>query len=147
MTHKSDSYVQRSVEAEIARALSMRERVSLAPAKLTLRNGATVNIDGFDPKAHVLCEIYAHVGKTRGSQPGKIAKDMLKLVAAEKSLGRKHRKIICFADKVAAACVRGKSWLAEVARDLGVEVISLELPPKTTASIRAAQEVQAMVNR
>ena len=147
MRHKSDSYVQSSAEAEIARRLSKRERISLAPAKLTLRNGATVNIDGFDPKAHVLCEIYAHVGKTRGSQPGKIAKDILKLVAAEKSLGRKYRKIICFADKLAAACVLGKSWLAEVARALEVEVIPIELPPKTTASIRVAQELQAMVNR
>lgn len=146
MRHKSDSYVQSSVEVELIRLLSTRERVVLAPATLTLRNGATVRIDGVNVKARVLCEVYAHIGKTRGSQPGKIAKDILKLVAVEKSRGRRYRKIICFADKAAAACVLGKSWLAEVARDLRVEVISLELTAQTATSIRAAQERQVMVN-
>ena len=144
--HDSDSYVQSRVEGVILRKLSRQEGLSLAAETLRLQGGATVKIDGVDRNARALCEVYAHVGRTRGGQPAKIAKDILKLVAAEKSLGKSWRKIICFSDKHAAACLQGESWLTEVARDLGVEVIVIKLTAKTTASILAAQARQVMVN-
>ncbi len=145
--HKSDSHVQRGVEAVLVRLLAKQERVSLEPHKVGLRNGAAVNVDGFNERKRVLCEVYAHVGKTRGSQPGKIAKDILKLVAAEKRLGGRWRKIICFANKDAAACVENRSWLSVVAEDLRIQVIVVKATARTIASVWAAQELQRMVNR
>jgi hypothetical protein len=144
--HKSDSSEQRVAELAILQLLSAQTGVSLAPAKLSLTGGATVNIDGFNPDARVLCEIYAHVGRTRGAQPGKVAKDILKMVAAEKALGQPHKKILCFIDRSAAACVLGRSWLAEVAKDLGVDVLVLDIGPELTAQLVAAQKRQVMVN-
>lgn len=146
MSHKSDSQVQRSAEGEMLRLLSKRERLSLAPRKLALRVGVAVNIDGVDVGRRVLCEIYAHVGKTRGSQPGKVAKDILKFVTVEKALGLKYRKILCFADKATASCVLGDRWLAEAARLFKVKVVTLKLPAKTRSMLRAAQGRQVMVN-
>jgi hypothetical protein len=132
---------------KLLRLLSTRERLSLAPRKLALRDGVRVAVDGFDVRRRVLCEAYAHVGKTHGSQPGKVAKDILKFVTFEKARGLKYRKILCFADKAAASCVLGKRWLAEAARLFKVEVITLNLPAKTRSILRAAQRRQVMVNR
>ncbi len=147
MKHKSDSSMQRLTETEALTFLAMKHGWVLDPVTTRLRNGASVNIDGADLKARILCEVYSHMGRLKGGQPGKIAKDILKLVAVERTLGRKHRKLICFTDEAAAACLRGKSWLAEVAMDLGVEVVVVTLGKKSVARLRAAQRRQVMVNQ
>jgi len=143
--HKSDSSVQQLVETKIVRVLSKQLGIQLNPAKLALKN-SNVRVDGYDPKRRVLCEVYAHVGATKEGQPAKIAKDLLKLVVIERHLGRRHRKILCFADELSARCVRGKSWLTEAAAELGVEVIVLKLRGSWTQKISAAQDLQIVVN-
>lgn len=57
----------RSGAIRLALMLLLTVRATASPDETlgTLPNGAAVNIDGFDRKARVLCEVYAHVGKTR----------------------------------------------------------------------------------
>ena len=69
------------------------------------------------------------------------------MVVAEKRLHGKWRKILCFADKAAAQCVCGHSWLATVCRDLGIEIKVFSLPADLHATIVAAQQRQVMMNR
>ncbi len=147
MKHKSDSSIQRLTETEALELLATQYGWVLKPSKTQLQNGSSVHIDGADIKARVLCGVYSHMGRLKGGQPAKIAKDILKLVAVEKSIGRRHRKLICFTDEAAAACLRGKSWLAEVAKDLGVEVVVVALGRKSISRLRTAQRRQIMVNQ
>ena len=105
-----------------------------------------IAVDGFNDEHRILCEAYAHIGPTRGGQPHKIAKDILKMLTAESRLHGQWSKILCFADKVAAQCVCGGSWLAAACTDFGVEIKVLTLPPELHAAIVAAQQRQVMVN-
>jgi hypothetical protein len=119
----------------------------MSPRSLSLEHGVAVNFDGVDDKARVLCEIYARIGPLKGSQPHKVAGDILKLFLAERSLGGNWRKIVCFADPVAAKLLAGRSWLAYAVREFGVRVEVIEISAELRESIAAAQKRQIMVNR
>jgi hypothetical protein len=64
------------------------------------------HVDGFNEAARVLCEAYAHLGKTKGDQPAKLAKDILKLLTVERVSRGTWRKVLCLVDEEAAACLR-----------------------------------------
>ena len=145
MAHLSDSSEQNKAEGELIRQLSADLGVALQPMPIELEKGVRVNIDGFNQEHRILCEVYAHIGKTRGGQPHKIAKDILKLIAVEKRHPGPWQKILCFADQVASQCVSG-SWLATVCRDFGVTVRVFSLPPDLHEAVVAAQRRQVMVN-
>ncbi|MDH5553510.1 MAG: hypothetical protein OEX82_09310, partial [Nitrosomonas sp.] len=105
-----------------------------------------VKPDAIDPINKVIVEVYAHVGKVKGAQYHKIKGDILKLALIEKRLGTGWRKIICFASNEAAKYIRGKSWVAEAAKEFGVEVYVVELPEEQKNNIISAQKRQRMVN-
>lgn len=116
-------------------------------AILPLGNGAQVAVDGLNLEARVACEVYAHIGETKGAQSHKIARDILKLLAVEHIRGGgQWRKVLCFADGATAQCLLGRSWLAEVCRTLDVEIHVLPLSSELQAKILAAQRRQVMVN-
>lgn len=147
MTHPSDSAEQREAEPELIEALSRELGISLAPAILPLGNGAQVAVDGLNLEARVACEVYAHIGETKGAQRHKIARDILKLLAVERIRGGgQWRKMLCFADGATAQCLLGRSWLAEVCRTLDIEIHVLPLSSELRAKILAAQRRQVMVN-
>jgi hypothetical protein len=148
LRHPSNSSEQRLAETLLLRKLSRVLGCALAPRRFVLRSGVTVDVDGGDEVARVLCEAYAHIGATRGSQPAKIARDALKLWATAKSLGGKWRKVLCFSDEVAARCATGRSsWLSAAIRELGVEVHVCTLPKVARRGVLRAQNRQRMVNR
>lgn len=146
MAHLSDSSEQSKAERELLRQLAADLGVSLQPMTIELKEGVRVNIDGVNQEHRILCEVYAHIGHTRGGQPHKIAKDILKLIAVEKRHPGRWRKILCFADRAAAQCVSGSSWLAAVCSDFGVAVRVFSLPPDLHEAVVSAQRRQVMVN-
>jgi len=146
MTHLSDSSEQSTAEFELVRQLAADLGVSLQTRPIELKEGVRVNIVGVNQEHRILCEVYAHIGPTRGGQPHKIAKDILKLIAVEKRQPGPWRKILCFADQGAAECVEGSSWLATVCRDFGVVVRIFSLPPDLHEAVVEAQRRQVMVN-
>jgi len=147
MPHRSDSGEQRLAELELVHQLSVDLGVPLESAKgVALGNGIQIVPDGFNRDYRILCEAYAHIGFLKGGQLHKIARDILKMLAAEKRLRGKWRKILCFADEDAAQCVRCRSWLAAVCRDLGVEVKVFSLPVDLHTAVVVAQQRQVMVN-
>jgi hypothetical protein len=146
MAHLSDSSEQNRAESELVRQLAADLGVSLQPMPIELQEGVRVNIDGYNQEHRILCEVYAHIGHTRGGQPHKIAKDILKLIAVEKRHPGPWQKILCFADQAAAQCVSGSSWLATVCSDFGIVVRVFSLPPDLHEAVAAAQRRQVMVN-
>lgn len=117
----------------------------LTPGSLDLPNGARVDVDGIDEEKVVFVEIFARQGRLRGAQFHKVARDALKLITLTK--GREEtRRIIAFGDAEAAACVTGKSWLAEALATWNIEIMVVELDENVRAGLHAAQARQVMVN-
>jgi hypothetical protein len=143
--HKSDSLEQQQAEAFMLKSLA--ETLHLSFAKETkLPIGIGLQPDGIDPNKKVIVEVYAHVGELKGAQTHKVKGDILKLIFIEKKLGKKWKKILCFADEAAAKYVRGGSWVAEAVRTFGVDVQVVNLPEEQLNKVRSAQRRQRMVN-
>lgn len=105
-----------------------------------------VKPDAIDPINKVVVEVYARVGGVKGAQLHKIKGDILKLALIEKKLGLDWRKIMCFASNEAAKYVQGKSWVAEAAREFGVEIHVVQLSEEQKNKVISAQKRQRMVN-
>ena len=144
--HVSDSLEQREAEVAVLTQVNKERGYSLAGDAVPVGDGVVVRVDGIDRERRVMCEVYSRIGRLKGSQPHKIASDMLKLALAERELGGKWLKLICFADSEAAKCVQGKSWLAVAALRMGFEVIVVELPSAIKERLLSAQRRQVMVN-
>ena len=127
-------------------ALNKQLQLTLVPIKLTLNARAKVQIDGMDEKNRVMCEIYARLGRLKGSQPDKVASDLLKLNFVEHRRGGTWRKILAFASAEAAQVVQGQSWLAAAAVHYKVEIHVVPIPDSERALLLAAQARQRMVN-
>ena len=145
--HNSNSLEQSGAEHQLLTGLNDKFTLSLQPKSLLLKCGATVELDGYDPVNCVLCEIYTHIGPLKGSQPDKVASDILKMLLVEKELGGIWRKIYCFADQSATHKLRGDSWLACVAKQFGIEPEVVDLPEDIRNMVLNAQERQIMVNK
>ncbi|MDX1926927.1 MAG: hypothetical protein SFV81_10430, partial [Pirellulaceae bacterium] len=108
-------------------------------------------IDGVKPDAislsnRIVVEVYARIGSVKGAQQHKIKGDILKLAFIGQRLGTEWRKILCFASKEAASYASGATWVAEAAREFGIEIVAVDIPEDIKASIVTAQVRQRMIN-
>jgi len=143
--HLSDSTEQQTAEGFMLSSLQDKLGLNFeADAVLPIDVG--IKPDAIDPNNKVVVEVYARVGKVKGAQLNKIKGDILKLALIEKRLGVGWRKIMCFASNEAAKYVQGKSWVAEAAKEFGVEIFVVELPEEQKNNVISAQKRQKMVN-
>jgi methylmalonyl-CoA mutase cobalamin-binding subunit len=85
----------------------------------------------------------AHQGPPKSAQKAKVMADAFKLVWVERRLfPGGARKIVALADPSAAGHFTDRTWMAAALRDLGIEVLVVELPTDIRAGIRAAQARQ-----
>ena len=145
--HVSDSSEQRTAEVVILEKTNADLGMSLVPKQMTLKDSTVVKVDGVDEENRVLCEIYAHIGVLKGSQPDKVAADLLKMMLVEADKGGTWCKVFCFADEDASAKLKGRSWLALAARQFGVKILTIELPKDLQDSVKSAQARQEMTNK
>jgi hypothetical protein len=144
--HPSNSEVQKRAEAEMRVILQKELGCLLKPETIRSSTGESMEIDGYSKPARVLCEIYAHVGHLKGSQPDKPLADAIKMALAEKWLGGSWRKVFAFADPRAASSFQIGSWRAEAMKQLGVEIIVVSLKIRSVKSVTKAQHRQNMGN-
>jgi len=143
--HLSDSSEQQAAEEIMLSSLEAQLACKFEPnAELPIDVG--VKPDAIDSINKIVVEVYARVGEVKGAQLHKIKGDILKLALIEKRLGTNWRKIMCFASNEAAKYVQGKSWVAEAAREFGVEIFVVELPEEHKENVISAQKRQRMVN-
>ena len=145
VAHASDSTTQRDVEPVILAVVSTEIGVELGPRRLTLPSGAWCHVDGVSADERVLVEVFAHQGKVKGGQRGKIARDTLKLMTL-----RHHRPearlILALADPALVKSLTAMSWLAEALRTFDVDVLFVEIDADDRAAVAEAQVRQVMVN-
>ena len=121
--------------------------VTLIPKKLRVTDKASINLDGYSDEQHILCEAYARIGELKGSQPDKIASDILKMLLVEMILDSKFQKVLVFADQAAANTVLGQSWLADICRRVSVQIVVAEIGNELRNKLKNAQQRQEMVNK
>ena len=143
--HLSDSTEQQTAEANILASLQGELGCNFSTDE-NLPIDVGVKPDAIDFKNQVVVEVYARIGEVKGAQLHKIKGDILKLALIGKRLGSGWRKVMCFASKEAAKYVQGKSWVAEAAREFGVEIFIIELPEEQKNKVVSAQKRQRMVN-
>lgn len=127
----------------MVRALSEALGVPLAPRSVRHPSGPRVELDGAAPDLSILVECWAHQGGAKVAQKYKLVNDAVKLhwIAASLDPAPK-RLIICVSDAAAIRHLSGVSWQAAAIRDLGVELVTVDLAPDVLAEIRSAQARQ-----
>lgn len=101
-----------------------------------------MKLDGFCAGQHPTCvEIWSHQGESKNAQKDKVMTDMAKLLLAEKRLKKRCQKIFAVYDQNAIAFLRN-SWRGEFAKLFGIQIIVVEVSPKTKDNIKAAQKKQ-----
>jgi len=141
--HPSDSMEQRKMGIKLVSELSSDLGVLLQQEKtLACGGGCTIEVDGYSANPPVLCEAWAHYGEPKGSQPYKVMTDALKLIFAEKCLGKRYRKILLFSNEDARKSFVGKSWKAQFLRDYGIETKVVPPSRKQGKEVIEAQKRQ-----
>jgi hypothetical protein len=90
----TDSPTQRSAERLILDAVSKSVGLELRPKRITLDDGAVVDVDGVASDESVFVEVFAHQGQVKRGQRHKIAGDALKLITAAR--GKSLRHVLCW---------------------------------------------------
>jgi hypothetical protein len=143
--HRSSSIEQQDAEPVILAMVAEQIGTALTPARVELRGGSRVEVDGTDDSRTVFVEVYARQGALKGGQVKKVAQDILKLAM----LGRNRpgaRLVLVLASPEAARTVTGQGWLAEAVTEFGIEVLVAEIDASTREGLRDAQRRQVMIN-
>ena len=115
--------------------------------KLLLSSDASIHIvpDFYSNKNLIIGEIHAHAGKLKGSQPDKIAFDVLKMLLYDKSSARTHKKFIVVCDHDEYVQLTGKSALAEAIRQFDVKVLYFDIGPERHNALVTAMRKQNLL--
>ena len=141
--HASLSEVQDEAEAVSLELLRQRDGYkTLARREIAIGN-AKCQPDGVNALGTRIVEIYAHVGKLRGAQDKKVAKDILKFAAIQRQPNRERTKCeIWFVDEEARRSVTG--WMKEAAAEFEVQLrLVTDFPETLRKDLIKAQERQA----
>lgn len=131
---------QQGAERAMLDALGSKLGTTLNPTTLTLEWGVRVELDGANHDRSVLVECWAHQGAPRGGQNSKPILDAFKLLWLASTMTSRPRLILCLSDEAAARpFTTAKSWRAQALRDVGVDVIVVDLDADVRGSIVAAQ--------
>ena len=143
--HPSASTEQQHAQQLAREALGRQLGVPLERASIDLPGGSRVEIGAVDEGRTVFAEISVRQGKVKGGQRHKVAQDALKLITVTRDRPD-ARRILAFADDVAADDFRNRSWLAEALSLWDIELITVPLFADVLDGLRAAQARQVMVN-
>jgi len=139
MAHHSDSSVQRDAEHVIREGVAASIGKPLAPATVTFGPDDTaLAVDGVAEDESVLLEVFAHVGKMKGSQKHKVALDAFRLVTLKQSRPD-ARLILAFGDQAAATYALTTGWLAKALQVWGIDVMVVDIPSDLRDRLTATQ--------
>ena len=149
-TFKSNSDEQQYAENVIFGELEKILGITLTKnPRIYLNENTKVHIqpDFYSEEESIVGEIFSHIGKYKGSQPRKIANDILKMVLLDKVKNKTHKKlfVVC-RDEEKNVLENSSSWLSECIRQFDIEVIKVDIPDIIKEQVLAAQKRQIMIN-
>ena len=147
--HKSSSEEQVIAEQYIFEAIEKRLQIKLEHnRKIYLADNPFTYMqpDFYSEGLCIVGEIFSHIGKPKKAQNNKIANDILKMLLLDRITGKTYRKIIVVCDEIEWKKLNGKSVLAEIIGQFGIETIKIEIEDEMRNTILEAQKRQAMVN-
>lgn len=138
------SQEQRDAERVMLELLGRRLGRELQPARIVLKSGVRVEIDGADEARELIVECWAHQGPPKGGQRHKVLTDALKLTWIGSTMYPRPEMVLCMSDAAAAAPFQpsSMSWAAQALQDLGIRVEVVELPEELRDAVMAAQKRQ-----
>lgn len=145
LRHPGDSVAQRSAEAVALTLVSQQLGVPLSKRRVPMLDGGWLEVDAVSDAPPILCEIWAHQGSPKPAQKAKVMTDAMKLLYARSLMSDALddcRMLLVFADPLAAAHFRGRSWMAAALRAAGIETVVVQLPDDVRLAVARAQEQQ-----
>ncbi len=140
--HLSLASVQKEAEAWVLSELRKRPGYGTLKERRVDIGLGHCQPDGVTDNGMTMVEIYARVGRLTGSQPKKIATDILKFATLKRQKGRSNvRCEIYFVDADAKDSVTG--WKKEAANQFGVKLNVIEIPGNLRKKLLKAQLDQA----
>ena len=127
---KSDSKVQREIEEKVLKAIQKElNDDTLKSDKVYLDDDKVKFVlpDFISDDSKTVGEIHAHIGRLKGAQPGKIAKDILKMLLIQEVCGCDYEKYIVVCDQEEFDQLNGDSFLAEVIKRFRIKVRLIRL--------------------
>lgn len=98
-----------------------------------------VDLDGYsDGPTPVCVEVWAHQGRAKSGQTGKVMRDFAKLLLVEKLLGKPCRKVFAVCDPDSISFLQN-SWQGQFADEFGIERVVVDISEETRRAIRNAQ--------
>ena len=152
-SHPSASDAQREAEEVLVKDTETQLQEELRNPGIHLERefapkGVDARIDGYCHEPPIMCEVWAHQGKPKGSQYSKVMADALKMLFVERDQDRDFRKILVFAHEDARRPFQdGKSWRAECLKLFGVRCEIGCLPPHLRTRVTNAQVSQGNAMR
>lgn len=140
--HPSDSIEQQHAETVIADLLENLLGFDLERNKKLHFLSSSVNVDLFCMSPAVLGEIYAHIGKLKPPQINKLVADALKMQYIQHNLKEPFRKLMVICDDEVYSTLIGDSWKSCVIRELGIEIVKIDIPEELKATLINAQKRQ-----
>lgn len=135
-----DSREQQEAERHMLDALGVGLGTVLEPRAFVMKSGVRVEIDGVSDDASIAVECWVHQGAPRGGQMNKPILDAFKLMWLASTMRARPRLILCLSDDAAARpFTTARSWRAQALRDVGVEVIVVDLDDDLRSRVTAAQ--------
>ena len=145
---KSDSKVQREIEEKVLIAIRTElNDDTLISDKVFWDDEKEKFVlpDFISDEGSIVGEIHAHIGRLKGAQPGKIAKDILKMLLVEKVRGCEYRKFIVVCDQEEFDQLNGDSFLAEVIRRFKINVKLVRLDESDYERLRKSMKDQNLM--
>ena len=137
-----DSLEQREAEGVAIRLLGEKLGVNLEKRRILLPEGGRIELDGACDDPPILVEAWAHQGPPKPAQKAKVMTDAAKLLFAARLLKTDPRLVLALTDRGAAAHFIGRTWMAQALRELGIEVLVVELPDDVRGAVLRAQARQ-----
>jgi hypothetical protein len=149
--HGSRSDVQIKIEKEIVEKITRVEKIQYKTGGIPVgEKKVKFNFDFhfFSEEKNIIGEIYARIDNGKGAVESKVAKDCLKLLYAEKILGKSCCKRIIFIDEnVKSVFERETKWIANVIKEFGIQIELMDVSEENMKELILEREEQKISNQ
>jgi hypothetical protein len=144
--HPSDSLTQLNIEkiaidwlnVQLTSNLIMKTRIEMNDS------GVDVELDGYDPIKHIICEVYCGIDEIKAGQVKKVNSDAFKMILFEKVKYKDEycRKILLFIDEAVRCNFQSNSWYSFAFSEFGIETMVAKIPEEKLNILRATKKMQ-----